>query len=88
MYDIDFDRPVSRRHTNSVKWDACLPLSREEAADAASAWEKAGGIGDWKDDVLPMWVADMDFKVAKHIIDVLHRRVEHGVFGYPHVPNE
>ncbi|MGI5847085.1 MAG: MalY/PatB family protein [Candidatus Cryptobacteroides sp.] len=88
MYDIDFDRPVSRRHTNSVKWDACLPLSREEAAGAASAWEKAGGIGDWKDDVLPMWVADMDFRVAQPIIDVLHRRVEHGVFGYTHVPNE
>ena len=88
MYDIDFDRPVSRRYTNSVKWDACLPLSREEAAGAASAWKKAGGIGDWKDDVLPMWVADMDFKVARPIIDVLHRRVEHGVFGYTHVPND
>lgn len=33
-------------------------------------------------DIIPMWVADMDFKTAPCIIDALHRRVEHGVFGY------
>jgi len=33
-------------------------------------------------DVLPMWVADMDFAVAPAIREALHRRVEHGVFGY------
>ena len=33
-------------------------------------------------DVLPMWVADMDFKSAPAIIEALHRRVEHGIFGY------
>lgn len=38
-------------------------------------------------DVLPMWVADMDFKTAPCIIDALHNRVEHGVFGYVSVPN-
>ena len=31
---------------------------------------------------LPMWVADMDFRVAEPIVDALRRRVEHGVFGY------
>ena len=35
---------------------------------------------------IPMWVADMDFKVAQPIIDALQRRVEHGVFGYTQVP--
>jgi cystathionine beta-lyase len=34
---------------------------------------------------LPMWVADMDFRVAEPIIDALRRRVEHGVFGYTEV---
>ena len=34
-------------------------------------------------DVLPMWVADMDFPVAEPIRQALHRRVEHGVYGYP-----
>lgn len=38
-------------------------------------------------DVLPMWVADMDFKTAPCIIDTLRNRVEHGVFGYVSVPD-
>jgi cysteine-S-conjugate beta-lyase len=33
-------------------------------------------------DVLPLWVADMDFRSAPAIIAALHERVEHGVFGY------
>ena len=33
-------------------------------------------------DVLPMWVADMDFRSPPAVIEALHRRVEHGVFGY------
>jgi cysteine-S-conjugate beta-lyase len=33
-------------------------------------------------DVLPMWVADMDFKSSPAIVEALHRRVEHGIFGY------
>ncbi len=40
----------------------------------------------WKlygDDVLPFWVADMDFKSPQPVIDALINRVEHGVFGYP-----
>ena len=37
-------------------------------------------------DVLPMWVADMDFQTAPCVIDALRRRVEHGVFGYALVP--
>ena len=40
-----------------------------------------------EDGVIPMWVADMDFKTAPAIIDALHRRVEHGVFGYTLVPD-
>ena len=37
-------------------------------------------------DVLPMWVADMDFRTAPPIIEALSRRVDHGVFGYTRVP--
>lgn len=33
-------------------------------------------------DVLPLWVADMDFAVAPEIQEALRRRVDHGVFGY------
>ena len=34
------------------------------------------------DDVLPLWVADMDFRAAPAIVDALRRRVDEGVFGY------
>jgi len=33
-------------------------------------------------DILPMWVADMDFPSAPEIIDAVRERAEHGVFGY------
>ena len=39
------------------------------------------------DDVLPLWVADMDFEVAPAIQRALQQRVEHGVFGYTKVPD-
>jgi cystathionine beta-lyase len=38
---------------------------------------------EYAEDVLPMWVADMDFPTAKPILQSLRRRVNHGVFGYP-----
>ena len=38
------------------------------------------------DDVIPLWVADMDFKVAPAIQEALQQRVAHGVFGYNIVP--
>ena len=34
-------------------------------------------------DVLPMWVADMDFISPPAVIEALRSRVEHGVYGYP-----
>ena len=43
---------------------------------------------DSRADVLPLWVADMDFKSAPCIIEALKRRVEHGVFGYTLVRDE
>ena len=36
--------------------------------------------------VLPMWVADMDFRTAPAVIEALQRRVAHGIFGYTKVP--
>ena len=37
-------------------------------------------------DVLPMWVADMDFRAADVVLDAIRDRVDHGVFGYTHEP--
>jgi len=33
-------------------------------------------------DVLPLWVADMDFQCPPEVIAALHQRVDHGIFGY------
>ncbi len=38
-------------------------------------------------DILPMWVADMDFLTAPAIIEALQRRMAHGIFGYTRVPD-
>ena len=40
-----------------------------------------------EEDVIPLWVADMDFKAAPTILEALKKRVEHGVFGYTLVPD-
>lgn len=40
-------------------------------------WQKYAGK-----DILPMWVADMDFRASPAILDALHARVDQGIFGY------
>jgi cystathionine beta-lyase len=40
-------------------------------------WERYAGK-----EILPMWVADMDFRSPPAVIEALRRRTEHGVFGY------
>jgi cystathionine beta-lyase len=42
----------------------------------------------YDEDVLPMWVADMDFRSPEPVIRALQERVEHGVFGYGWDPPE
>ncbi len=37
------------------------------------------------EDLLAMWVADMDFETAKEIKDAFRERVDHGIFGYPYI---
>lgn len=56
---FDFDVPVDRRNTHSLKHEAY----RDQ-------------------DVIPMWIADMDFRSPEPILDVLNKQVSHGIFGY------
>lgn len=62
--DFDFDSPIDRRGTDSLKW------TRYRGRD-----------------IIPMWVADMDFRTPQPILDALHKRLDHGVLGYA-VPPE
>ena len=52
----------------------------ERRSTYASKWE----IGE---NELPMWIADMDFKVAPEIIERLQERLDNGIFGYTEVPD-
>lgn len=38
-------------------------------------------------DLIPMWVADMEFKTPEGVVDAITDRVQHGVFGYSFVPD-
>jgi cystathionine beta-lyase len=49
----------------------------ERQATECVKWHK------FAEDVLPMWVADMDFTSPEPVIQALRERVDHGVFGYP-----
>lgn len=40
------------------------------------------------ENLLPLWVADMDFRVCGKILEALHQRVDHGIFGYSEVQEE
>lgn len=62
---FDFDTPIDRRGTASIKWD------------------KYKGR-----DVIPLWVADMDFACAPAVVEALHRRIDHPIYGYSDPPAE
>ena len=55
------------------------PFDSPPARDGGDSvkWRRYGGR-----DILPMWVADMDFAVAPPILEATRKRAAHGVFGY------
>lgn len=63
----DFERVIDRRTSNSLKWVHGRHGLTPEQRDA---------------DPLPMWVADMDFRVAEPILNALQREIDVGVLGY------
>ncbi len=66
----NFDELIERRGTGSVKWDEPAP---------------AGAPADGGSDIIPLWVADMDFAVAPAIQKAVQKRAAHPVFGYAYV---
>ena len=71
-------RPGMKKSSN---FDFDSPPDRHDSA--SSKWEKYGDR-----DVIPLWVADMDFRTAPCVVDVLAERVRHGIFGYTQPPKE
>lgn len=63
MEKFDFDKPVERRGTGALKYDA---LS-----------ERFG-----RADLIPLWVADMDFETPPFITQAIQERLAHSLYGY------
>lgn len=60
---IEFDKKISRKDTESVKWDAIAETYQ-------------------MDDLLPLWVADMDFLSPEGVANAFSEYIKHGIFGY------
>ncbi|MBO6188245.1 MAG: pyridoxal phosphate-dependent aminotransferase [Prevotella sp.] len=74
--NYNFDEIIERRGTGCVKWDEkppTLPTLNPERSTK---------------EILPLWVADMDFAVAPAIQKAVKRRAEHPIFGYTHVQED
>ena len=71
----DFDEIIDRRGTGCVKWDEQPPAFQTN--DSPPSQGGAGG-----ESIIPLWVADMDFRAAPAIQEAVRWRMEHGVFGY------
>lgn len=65
-----------------MAFDFATPIDRQhpEGGWPSQKWHR------YDDDVLPLWVADMDFHSPPAVVEALHRRVDHGVYGYGEVP--
>ncbi|MDF1594202.1 MAG: PatB family C-S lyase [Desulfobacterales bacterium] len=55
----------------------------ERHGTASLKWDKYRGT-----DIIPMWLADMDFHSPPAVVEALQQRVAHGVFGYATAPEE
>lgn len=68
----NFEQTINRKNTGSVKWDTMGPIF---------------GIEDTSD-ILPMWIADMDFSAPQPVVERLQKCLDFGVFGYTYFDDE
>jgi cysteine-S-conjugate beta-lyase len=67
-----FNDIYERKNTNSVKWDKMKEIYQLDDTS----------------DILPMWVADMDFAAPQVVVDALQERLNHPIFGYTYPDDE
>lgn len=67
--NLDFGTVIDRCHTKSLKYDFYVERG------AVKPGEDPSGL-------LPLWIADMDFKTSSFVQDALVRSAQHGIFGY------
>jgi putative C-S lyase len=64
-----------------MPFDFDSPIDR--AGTWSTRWERHAGS-----DIIPLWVADTDFRAAPAILEAMSARIQHGVFGYSTPPHE
>ena len=70
-----FDIEIAREGTNSLKWEFV-----QEGQDLLHFEQTSRFSGE--DRILPMWVADMDFRCPEPVVEALSARAQHGIYGY------
>jgi cystathionine beta-lyase len=70
-----FDEEYDRKGTGSVKWEFI------QGGEDLLNWEHTDRFFG-PDRILPMWVADMDFRCPEAVVEAIIARAEHGIFGY------
>lgn len=73
--NLNFDEIVDRRGSHCLKYDFAVERGAVKP-------------GESQDDLLSLWIADMDFKTTSFIQDALIKQAEHGIFGYSEVKEE
>jgi cystathionine beta-lyase len=72
---------MSHSDTHTYNFDVIV----ERRCTDSIKWREYNRNGN--EDVLPLWVADMDFTVPEPVVEALHERVAHGIFGYGETPD-
>ncbi|GAA2899484.1 MalY/PatB family protein [Enterococcus pseudoavium] len=65
----NFEQPVNRLGSNSIKWDTILKTYNEK-------------------ELLPLWIADMDFKAPTGVLTAYQKLLTHGILGYTDTPEK
>lgn len=62
-----------------MQYDFDTPIDRTHTWSIKHDFKKENGKAD---DILPLWVADMDFRSPDSVVEALKKAVDHGIFGY------
>ncbi len=73
--NYNFDTEIERRGTGSAKWEFVVAGDQFNQTDRTDKKYGAGRL-------LPLWVADMDFRSPPAVVEALTERAKHGLFGY------
>jgi cystathionine beta-lyase len=81
-YILSFAKTIGKQMIKNSSWFD-FDISVERRDTASMKWDKYKGK-----DIIPLWVADMDFCSPPAVINALQKRIEHGVFGYTIPPDD